>query len=176
MIEVIDSDTHVDETDATWEFIPPEAEAHKPITRYPSNPDPSRPPSRYWLIDGHRKSRKIRDDSKSLTKVEARELLDIDVRLRHMDELGVGIQVIYPTLMLVEPAEHAEVELELVRSYNRWLAERCAKSNGRLRWVCIPPTRTPDAVAKELQFAKDNGACGVLKKGDLDRGQGPTHD
>ncbi len=174
MIEVIDSDTHVDETDATWEFIPPEAEAHKPITRYPSNPDPNRPPSRYWLIDGHRKSRKIRDDSKSLTKVEARELLDIDVRLRHMDELGVGVQVIYPTLMLVEPAEHAEVELELVRSYNRWLAERCANSKGRLRWVCIPPTRTPDAVEKELQFAKDNGACGVLKKGDLEAGKWPA--
>jgi hypothetical protein len=91
-----------------------------------------------------------------------------------MDELGVGVQVIYPTLLLVEPAEHAEVELALTRSYNRWLAERCAKSNGRLRWVCVPPTRTMDEAVKELQFAKDHGACGVLKKGDLEAGKWPV--
>ena len=116
MIDVIDSDTHVDETDATWEFVLPEEEAFKPTTGYPRNPDPNRPPTRYWLVDGHRKPRRIRDDAKSLTRVEARELLDVDVRLRHMDELGIGIQVIYPSLLLVEPAEHAEVELAMTPS------------------------------------------------------------
>ena len=49
---VIDSDTHVDETDDTWEFITPESAAYKPTTQFPSNPDPNRPPVRYWLVDG----------------------------------------------------------------------------------------------------------------------------
>jgi hypothetical protein len=174
MIEVIDSDTHVDETDATWEYVLPEEAAFKPTTGYPRNPDPSRPPSRYWIVDGHRKPRRIRDDAKSLTTVEARELLDVDVRLRHMDELGIGVQVIYPSLMLVEPAEHAEVELAMARSYNRWLADRCAKSGGRLRWVCIAPMRNMTAALDLLRFAKDHGACGVLKKGDLEAGKYPA--
>jgi predicted TIM-barrel fold metal-dependent hydrolase len=174
MIDVIDSDTHVDETDATWEFVLPEEEAFKPTTGYPRNPDPNRPPTRYWLVDGHRKPRRIRDDAKSLTRVEARELLDVDVRLRHMDELGIGIQVIYPSLLLVEPAEHAEVELAMTRSYNRWLADRCAKSGGRLRWVCVVPMRSLDAALDMLRFAKDHGACGVLKKGDLEAGKYPA--
>jgi len=174
MFDVIDSDTHVDETDATWEYVLPEEARYKPTTGFTRNPDPSLPPTRYWVVDGHRKPRRIRDDAKSLTKVEARELLDVDVRLRHMDELGIGIQVIYPTLLLSEPAEHAEVELAITRSYNRWMADRCAKSGGRLRWVCVPPTRSMDQALETLRFAKDNGACGVLKKGDREGGKWPS--
>ncbi len=165
---VIDSDTHVDETDDTWAYVPTEDEALKPITQYPSNPDPDRPPVRYWLVAGKRKHRRIRDDAKSGTPLAARELLDVETRLRHMDELGTGIQVIYPSLFLVEPADTAEAELVATRSYNRWMADRCAQSHGRLRWVCVPPTRNMEAALEELRFAKDNGACGVLKKGDLE--------
>ena len=47
---VIDSDTHVDETDGTWDFIAPEWAAYKPTTQFPANPDPNRPPVRYWLV------------------------------------------------------------------------------------------------------------------------------
>jgi predicted TIM-barrel fold metal-dependent hydrolase len=172
-VQVIDSDTHVDETDATWDFVAPDEAQYKPTTGFPKNVDPSRPIQRYWIVDGHRKLRRIRDDAKSGTKVEARELLDIDVRLRHMDELGIQTQVIYPTLLLSEPAEHGEVELAITRSYNRWLADRCEASNGRLRWVCVPPTRTMDAALETLRFAKDHGACGVLKKGDREGGKWP---
>jgi hypothetical protein len=173
-LRVIDSDTHVDETDATWDYIPSDEEAFKPTTGYPRNPRPDLPPARYWVVDGHRKQRKIRDDVKSGTTVETRELLDVDARLRHMDELGVEVQVIYPTLFLVEPAVRPEVELTLTRSYNRWLAERCAQSGGRLRWICVPPLRSMDQAIEELRFARDHGACGVLKKGDREADKWPS--
>jgi predicted TIM-barrel fold metal-dependent hydrolase len=173
-LRVIDADTHVDETEDTWNFVQPGEEPYKPTTGFPRNQDPSRPPTRYWVVDGQRKPRRIRDDAKSGTKLEARELLDIDVRLRHMDELGTEVQVIYPTLLLSEPADHAEVELAITRSYNRWLADRCAKSKGRLRWVCVPPTRTMSEALATLRFAKDHGACGVLKKGDREGGHWPV--
>ena len=100
-------------------------------------------------------------------------MLDIDVRLRHMDELGIDVQVIYPTLLLSEPAEHAEVELAITRSYNKWLADRCAASGGRLRWLCVPPTRSMDQALETLRFSKAHGACGVLKKGDREGGRWP---
>jgi predicted TIM-barrel fold metal-dependent hydrolase len=172
-IAVIDSDTHVDETDATWDYVLPELAEFKPTTGYPRNQDPNRPPTRYWVVDGHRKPRRIRDDGKSGTPLEARELLDVDVRLRHMDELGIEVQVIYPTLLLSEPTERPEVELAVTGSYNRWLADRCSRSRGRLRWVCVPPTRSMDEALKTLRFAKDHGACGVLKKGDREGGKWP---
>jgi len=91
-----------------------------------------------------------------------------------MDELGTEIQVIYPTLFLVEPATRPEAELTITRSYNRWLAERCALSHGRLRWVCVPPLRNMDEALEELSFAKDHGACGVLKKGDREADKWPS--
>src|SRR5437773_5601974 len=95
---VIDADTHIDETEDTWAFMTEAEAALKPQTGYPSNPDPTRRPTRYWMIDGRRTIRFIRNDEQTGTTVETRELIDVDARLRDMDKMGVDIQVIYPTL------------------------------------------------------------------------------
>src|SRR4051794_18329442 len=101
-LRVIDADTHVDETEDTWDSCQADL---KPTTGYPRNPDPNRPPVRYWQVGAHRRPRFIRDEATSGTTVGTRELLDVDARLAHMDELGIETQVIYPTLFLSEPAE-----------------------------------------------------------------------
>ena len=93
---VIDSDTHIDETEATWEWMTESAPEFKPRTEAPAVLDPARPPVRYWVIDGHRQPRFIRDDKRSHTTIETRELLDPMARVRHMDALGTDVQVIYP--------------------------------------------------------------------------------
>ena len=171
---IIDADTHIDETDATWEYMRESDLPYKPTTTFPTNPDPKLPPARYWVIDGKRQVRFVRSDKDSGTVVESRELLDINVRLKHMDELGTDIQVIYPTLFLMEATEKPEVSTAMRRSYNRWLADRCSKSSGRLRWVCMPPVQNIDQTDSELRWAKENGACGVLKKGDREAGKYPA--
>jgi len=171
---IIDADTHVDETEATWEFLREAELEFKPTTAYPARVDPARTPTRYWVIDGHRQMRFTRDDKATQTTVETRELLDVSARLRAMDEMGTDVQVLYPTLFLMEATQRPEVSLALRRSYNRWLADRCGQSRGRLRWVCLPPTMNMDEAVKELKFAKDHGACGVLKKGDLEAGKWPA--
>jgi uncharacterized protein len=173
ILPVIDTDTHVDETESTWDYLSPDEQALKPTTGFLPSANPSSPPTRYWDLDGNRRLRPVRDDAKSGTALESRELLDVDVRLRHMDDLGVEVHVIYPTLFGLGPAPRPEVELALTRSYNRWLAARCARSHGRLRWVCVPPLRDIEAALHELRFAKDNGACGVLKKGDQEAERWP---
>ena len=171
---IIDADTHIDETDATWEYIQEGDLPYKPSTAYPTNPDPKLPPARYWVIDGKRQVRFIRSDKDSGTTVATRELLDVKARLKHMDELGTDIQVIYPTLFLMEATEKPEINTAMRRSYNRWLGERCGESGGRLRWVCMPPLQNMDATVEELTWAKEHGACGVLKKGDREVGKYPA--
>ena len=161
---IIDADTHIDETEATWEYLREFEQEYKPITQYPSRVDPSKNPTRYWLVDGHRQMRFVRDDNNTRTTVETRELLDVQKRLRDMDAMGTEVQVLYPTLFLMEATERPEVSTALRRSYNRWLADRCAESHGRLRWVCLPPLMNMDETIKELQFAKDHGACGILEE------------
>jgi uncharacterized protein len=173
-MSIIDADTHVDETEDTWEYMRDSERQFKPSTAYPANPDPKLPPARYWLIEGKRQLRFIRGNRESGTTVETRELLDVRARLRHMNELGTDIQVIYPTLFLMEATARAEVAVALRRSYNRWLADRCGQSEGRLRWVCLPPLLSMDAALEELRFAKEHGACGALKKGDREADKWPA--
>ena len=108
---VIDCDAHIDETEATWTFI---EETEREFTPQPDAPkvlDPSRPPIRYWLIDGHRQPRLHRDDKRTHTTVETRELLDPDARVRHMDQLGTEVQVLYPTMFLVGITDNSRAEV-----------------------------------------------------------------
>ena len=105
---VIDADTHVDETEATWEYMSPEEQAYKPVTTFSPGPNEAIPDLRDWVVDGRATRRAIRSDHHSGTVVEARELLDVQTRLRHMDELGAEVQVIYPTFFLMVPDSRPE--------------------------------------------------------------------
>lgn len=164
-----DADTHVDECDETWSYIPRESKHLAPRTiEFTAEEIPSYLPpgyERFWYIDGRLAPRRHRLDEKTGTTLETRELIDIGARLRDMDALGVDTQVIYPTVFLHEPSQRIDVLLALQRSYNRWMADRCADSQGRLRWVAmIPYASMPDALA-EMRFAKEHGAVGIFKLG-----------
>src|SRR5438067_12197335 len=106
-VGVVDADTHVDETEATWEYMTAEESQYfKPISV-----DPERPivrgdvrPHRFWLVDGRAGPRRWRSDERTGTTVEMRELMDVAARVRHMDHLGVAVQVIYPTYLLSPPS------------------------------------------------------------------------
>src|SRR5262245_26161767 len=176
---IIDADTHVDETEDTWEYMERNEAQFKPHYQLSKNFDPSRPTGsgHYWIIEGKRQRRRVRTDQATGTTRECRELLDVKARLLHMDQLGVDVHVIYPTLFATEFTETAEVELALRKSYNRWLADRTGQSREareRLRWVMLPPVLSMDKALEEMRWAKENGACGVLKKGDKEAGHWPA--
>jgi predicted TIM-barrel fold metal-dependent hydrolase len=99
---------------------------------------------------------------------EARDMTDVSRRLSHMDEVGIDVQVLYPTLFLRPITKEHDVEFALVRSYNRWLADIWRQSKNRLRWVAAPPLLTlvdPGKVRAEIEFCKANGACGIFMRG-----------
>src|SRR5712671_2397334 len=156
----VDVDAHVDETDATWEYLDESERRFKPVTLDPGGataPGDARP-HRLWMIDGTILLRRWRDDKRTGTIKETRELLDVDARLRHMDELRVDIQVLYPTMFLHAFTDKTEIDLALCKSYNRWIAAATEKSQGRLRWVAVLPLLSIDQAVKELRWAKDHGA------------------
>jgi predicted TIM-barrel fold metal-dependent hydrolase len=170
----IDADTHVDECEATWSYIPKE-HAHLAPRTIAFEPDQIPPwlspggmsksgASRFWFIDGMFFPRRIRDDEETGSTVGTRELTDIPLRLQHMDELDVDIQIIYPTVFISEVTRRPEFETVLAKSYNRWIAERCADSGGRLRWVAVIPFGSEIDAIEEMWFAKEHGAVGVFKR------------
>ena len=174
MPTTIDADTHVDETEDTWEYMLASEQEYKPVVGYPSNSDPKRLTQRFWVIDGERQPRLARNDTKTVTTVETRELLDVGARTRDMDAMDVQTHVIYPTLFLVQPTTKPEIDLAMKRAYNRWLGDRSDESGGRLRWACMPPLMNMEETIKEMRWAKDHGAVAVSKKGNQEAGKSLT--
>jgi predicted TIM-barrel fold metal-dependent hydrolase len=92
-------------------------------------------------------------------------MLDITARLRHMDELEVDVQVLFPSLFLRPLTKRPEIEVALARSYNRWLADIWSKGRNRLRWAAIMPLMDMQASLEEARFAKDHGGCALYVRG-----------
>lgn len=168
-MRAIDADAHIDENEATFSYMEESEREFKPISMVLTEGHQfvgaQARQNRVWVINGNARLRRSRDDQTSHTTQGTRELTDVPARLQHMDDLGIDVQVLYPTTFLHAFTSRPDVELAVYRSYNRWIAERSALSNGRLRWAVLIPTMSIPEAIKELEFGKQNGACGVLKKG-----------
>ena len=171
---VIDADTHVDESEATWQKLEGANAKYIPVTVTSQAGEKSsaglvRSRDRWWMVGGKFLTRAIRDEEHHPPRVR-RELEGVPGRLRHMDEMGVDVQAIFPTFFIRYGTNNAEAEWALTTTYNRWMAGKCADTNGRLRWACVLPLLQPEKAAEELRWAKAHGACGIFRRGfDLDR-------
>ncbi|HVO95520.1 MAG TPA: amidohydrolase family protein, partial [Terriglobales bacterium] len=170
---VIDADAHVVETERVWDHLEGTDKRYRPtLTVAPDNPR-----RQVWMLDGENLGFKFPspDERQSeahakrygrevATPVEARELSDVTQRLRHMDELGIDIQVLFNSLWLTPLTRRPEVEIALSWAWNRWLAEVWKAGNNRLRWTCVLPAMTPNEAVLQIRFAKDQGAVGVCMR------------
>src|SRR5437762_6325023 len=70
-VGVVDADAHVDETDATWEYMTAAESRFKPITYDPPEGRSLTPgdvrPHRFWLVDGRLGMRRWRSDERTGT-------------------------------------------------------------------------------------------------------------
>jgi uncharacterized protein len=155
----IDADAHVIENESTWDFMLDSERPFKPKIVGSGNPEDT---FDYWLVDG----RVIpRNNVGRDLPVAAREMSDLGVRIKHMDELGIDFQVIYPTFFITPVSRRPDIDLALSRSYNRWMAEIVMKEPNRFRWVLVPPLQTLEHLSEELKFGKEHGACGIYMRG-----------
>lgn len=180
MAQIIDADTHVDESEATWKALEDSMAQYIPVTVTPPSGgvpqgvvDPGR--SRWWFVEDRLQARATRDDVHHPLR-ERRELNDVPGRLQDMDRMGVSMQVLFPTFFIRYNTTNPEAEQALTTSYNRWIAERCALSNGRLRWAAVLPQLDTESAVEELRWAKAHGACGIFRRGyDLDKKVSDPH-
>ena len=168
---VIDSDAHVVESRDTFKYIDLKDKKYKPlIVAQEADPDDNRVLSNeggvqkhFWIIDG--RVQPMEGNIGSNTTAESREMKSIDARLKHMDELKIDVQVLYPTVFLRAWTQDPTAEVVICRSYNRWLADIWQKAKTRLRWVVMPPLLDMVETRKELEFGKANGAVGIFLRG-----------
>lgn len=169
-MSTIDADAHVIECEATFEHMDPQLRKYRPRVMVQKSYDDAvldnegkNIQKEFWAIDGrlHPKEGNIGYN----TSKESREMSDVTARLKHMDELEIDIQVLYPTIFLRAWTSNPTVEYALCKSYNRWLADIWKKAPDRLKWAVMPPLLSMDKVADELKFAKDHGAVAVFLRG-----------
>ena len=110
----IDADAHVLETEKTWEYMEGAERKFRPQVVGAHDGSST---DEYWLVDGtlRLKSRNVGKN----TPMASRELRDVNARLKHMDELGVDVQVIFPTIFIIPLTPRPEIEVALCRSYNQ---------------------------------------------------------
>jgi predicted TIM-barrel fold metal-dependent hydrolase len=176
---VIDADTHIAESQSMWELMDAEMRHRRPLLLSMPEDTLYKDWNAVWLIDGNifpkpvgkggfrlitPSESKIQSSRKDI-RVACREITDPDARLADMDRLGIEAQVVYPTLFLVYLTDDAELDVALCRAYNRFMAQACAKSKNRLRWVVVPPLKSIEESVKEIKTAKANGAVGVFFRG-----------
>jgi uncharacterized protein len=169
----IDSDAHVVESEHTWDFLAPEDEKHRPRIVTPRGDDSRQ----YWLIDGKIQGFRFpsftEDELEKLsatagrrmtTALDAREMGNVDLRLQHMDQVGIDVQVLHNTIFIKQLTDRPDVEIALCKSWNRWLADIWKQGGDRLRWSCVLPLMSMSAALEEMEFCKENGACAVLMR------------
>ncbi|MCB2107467.1 MAG: amidohydrolase family protein [Rhodobacteraceae bacterium] len=174
-MKVIDVDAHGIEPASVWDYLAKSDEQYRPsilrkergsaIQTHFSGPSTKE----YWVIDnylyGKHDPDAIAEASKGEISIGALTLDDIGARLANMDTQQVDVQIVYSSIFLNIRIARKEAELALTRAYNRWVAERCSGSNGRLRWAFVPSLKNPQATAEDMKWARDNGAAGVLFRG-----------
>jgi predicted TIM-barrel fold metal-dependent hydrolase len=176
--EVFDSDAHVEESEETFAALAGRDELAGAAPRIIEGERRA-----FWLIEGrtfpklagsgvhtfgspHGKRATGHVDSERRARVESQELRDPKARLQDMDAEGIDVSVVFPTMFLVWPlADDASLARALCRSYNDWIAAKCAGSGGRIRWVATVPLPDVEGAVEELAYAKRIGACGVMTLG-----------
>ena len=64
------------------------------------------------------------------TPQEARELRDVQLRVDHLDQLGIDVQVMYNTMWIEQVTDQADAEIALCASWNRWMADVWKQGGG----------------------------------------------
>jgi len=168
---IIDSDAHVIESERTWEFMGEDEQDFRPFVVVPKASAEANLSggfagrrnivSEFWVIEGRVASKRSNFRAVEVSDEQA-EAADIQKRLAHMDELGVDVHVLYPTIFLRPLTRRPEVEVALYKSYNRWMNEIYEEGKGRLRYVAMLPYMSIDKAIAEMHWAKDHGACGIF--------------
>ncbi len=171
---VIDADAHVVESQHTWEYVDPSQQQHKPVTVKNEQTG-----EEFTLIDG-----KILPGGGAQQVVTAQRALqlgiplerrvsvaegasameNVEARIADMDEFGVDIQVLQPTLFLRAYSDRAATQVALCGAFARWMADITKDHRDRLRWaVPLPVLSIPDSIDL-LRFAHENGAVSVFMR------------
>src|SRR5580700_7215932 len=90
--------------------------------------------------------------------------MDMKERLQLLDKEGMAKSILYPTIGLLWECETMDAALSTAycTAYNRWIADFCRDSGGRLVPIAHLSLGDPEAAARELERAVKDGCKGAF--------------
>jgi predicted TIM-barrel fold metal-dependent hydrolase len=176
-LRVIDADGHVEENVVTFsdKYFDPAFRAQRPQVVATGDDGLA-----YWMIDEQLFPRRVgrgcnnlgtpvsfqgkpvRHAQRKPDTVASMELTNLSERLQIMDEEGISIQVLYPTLFLAYPLScNAAFVTAMCDAYNRWLGD-VLSSQERLQWVGVVNLDDIPAAVRQVKEAKQLRAVGMM--------------
>jgi predicted TIM-barrel fold metal-dependent hydrolase len=184
MFKVIDTDSHVYESEATFsdKYWDPKFKDQRPIVIEADSFG-----SLAWLIDsrtfpirsgpgqklGGTPASKggvpsLQQRNKVHDPLDSSEFHNAAARLAIMDRENVAIQVNFPTMLLSWPLTYTPgLGGAVARAYNSWMADISSQAPDRLKWVTVIDPTDPEEAAKEIYRTKELGSVGVMVQGML---------
>jgi len=174
-MHVIDADGHVEENTVTFsdKYFDPAFRLQRPQVVGMDG-------LAYWMIDEQLYPRRVgrgcnnlgtpvsyqgkptKHAARKADSVESMELSDLGARLSIMDEEGLFIQVLYPTLFLAYPLScNPAYVTAMCNAYNRWLGD-ILSAHSRLKWVGVVNLDNATAAAKQVNECQRLGAVGIM--------------
>ena len=176
-MKVIDADGHVEENPITFsdKYFDPAFRGQRPQVIAGNEEGLA-----YWMIDEQLFPRRVGRGCNNLgtpvsyqgkpvrhalrkpDTVASMELTNLHERLQIMDEEGIALQVLYPTLFLAYPLScNPAYVTAMCDAYNRWLGD-ILSGQDRLKWVGVVNLDDIPASVKQVKEAKKLGAVGMM--------------
>lgn len=84
-------------------------------------------------------------------------------RLALMDAQGIGVSVLYPSMMLgISDVRDPDMQAAYAEVYNEWMSDFCATDYTRLYWGAVVPTADVGSCVRAASRAIEAGACSVM--------------
>ncbi len=174
-VDVVDADSHVMEVPETWDHLDAEFRDRRPVVVRAEGLPTMPHMDSWWLIDGQNHPRlwgrgtTVSGTPLAMTFARRKSfsagsqgLTDVEARLKDLDAYGIQIQVLYSSILFHRVTEDPRFEAALMRSYNTWIASRCAERPDRLKFAAVIPLRDMDACVAEVRRARELGAVGLM--------------
>ena len=176
-MRVIDADGHVEENPVTFsdKYFDPAFRDQRPQVVPGAEEGLA-----YWMIDEQLFPRRVgrgcnnlgtpvsyqgqpmRHAQRKPDTVGSMELTNLGERLAIMDEEGIQLQVLYPTLFLAYPLScNPAYVTAMCDAYNRWLGDVLGGQE-RLKWVGVVNLDDIPASVRQVKEAKKLGAVGMM--------------
>ncbi|MBI68230.1 MAG: hypothetical protein CL777_05750 [Chloroflexi bacterium] len=178
MAEIIDADTHIIEHPGVWEYFSEKNYHRRPQLASVEATEAGGIRDFVWLINGNAVPKKHgkgsyavavggSDSENNRTDIrnEVRYITDPKARVEDMDKRGVDKEIVFPTVLLAYITDDVELEIEICKSYNTYMANAWREAGDRMRWVVVPPLRNIEESIKQIEYAHDNGAVSVFFRG-----------